>query len=212
MTEKDAEKLNTIYNDHLVDRMMLLREREARLKSQRRIYFSAVTAVALFISVFATFFTLINTLSIPFKELLPLSAAFIGFLVAILALFFRERERVRDDLKYEIYHLDFGKMRLVREWIAFESLSRKIISKSSRSNADLSLAKVIDLLSSEGIIGDIDKGILLACLKSRNGIVHTGESGLSASEEDLLQNRLSEINEALFRKLRHPVHEDRQSE
>jgi hypothetical protein len=201
MKSPEREKIDSLYSDRLSENFLKRREEAARQRSQRRIYLSALSAVALSVSASFSFIFLTDRLEVPIGDLLPMLAALASIFVAIVSIFFREREREKDNLKREIYHLDDERVRLVREWIAFESLSRQFVDREGRPNAPTSLIEIIQILSDRGVIGEIDTGILAASLKSRNQIVHTGESSLSRSEEALLQERLSEINERLFTKL-----------
>lgn len=208
MTDKDEGKIETVYSDIIADRLSYVKAQEARTRARRRIQLSAMSAVALAASTLAVFSLVFETLSLTISNLAPLIMALLGVLVSIVTLFFRDRDRERQNLHREIYHIDTEKMQLIREWIAFESISRKIVSPSHGRNSPIRLSDIIDYLSSHGIIGELDRGILLASLRSRNEIVHTGESGLSPSEENLLLERLSDINRTLFNELREPSNKD----
>ncbi len=198
MKNGEQNKPNSLYSDDLTDRLLEIKAQEARRRVDRSLTLSAATAVGLSVSVFSSFYVFVEFIPDLNDQLLPLSASLIGALVAIFSIFFRAKEHARRDLSQEIYHLDDEKMRLIREWIAFERLSKVYVESELRQNAQQGLSETIEVLSASGIIGEIDKGILISALKSRNSIVHTGSSGLSPSEEILLQGRLSAINGKLF--------------
>lgn len=194
----EEEAPRSLYSDILVDKLIKRKEYEARYRSRRRVYLAASSAVALSVSASSVFIGILALAPNSSDILLPMVGSLAGLLVSIVIFFFLQRERERHELKREIYHLDDGKMRLIREWIAFERLSREFVEADMKPNTSRSLTEIIELISERGLIGEIDKGILTSALKSRNAIVHNGSSGLSASEEELLQSRLSVINEVLF--------------
>lgn len=194
----EQEKPTSLYSDDITDRLLEIKTQEARKRFSRLLYLSAATTLGLLLSVSSIFVVFVDFIPNATDLQIPLSISLIGAMVAILALFFREKEHATRDLRREIYHLDDEKMRLIREWIAFERLSKAYIESELRQNNQPGLSETIECLFANDILGEIDRGILISALKSRNSIVHTGNSGLSSSEEILLQGRLSEINGKLF--------------
>lgn len=207
MTELKDDKPETLYSDFLADRLIEVREKEAHLRFHRRRILSLISSASSFAAISSLLLILFYLIPYSVEVLIGIMASLLGFLIAIITYVFRESDREKQALKYEVYHLDNSKIKLIREWIAFERLSKQLIESRIRPNSPQKLTETIDLIFEADLIGDIDRSILIAALKSRNKIVHIGESGLSQSEESLIQDRLSEINEVLFTELRMTVRE-----
>jgi hypothetical protein len=193
--------VENIYSDDLAEALISQAEQKAKLRSRTRLMLSFMAALSAVIGVVSAGVVLSSVVDITDSS--PVFfAAFVlgifGWTAAIFLKFLGDTAQEKTELVREMYHLDDEKIRLVREWIAFEGLSRQLILSDKRSNAQLNLTEIIQGLSDKGVVGEIDRGILLAALRSRNEIVHTGQSGLSRSEEGLLQERLSSINKILF--------------
>lgn len=201
MVDKEEK---TIFSDKIADRILDRKRHEALQRSKRRVYLTAVTSMSLVGAATFGAISVLDIFSSQFQDLAPVIAALAAIYVAVISFFLRERDRERFDLQREIYHIDDENLRLLREWIAFESLSRALYELDGRAtnSQNANVSSLLDYLSENQIIGRLDREIVRASLNTRNHIVHEGESSLSRSEEMLLQERLSRINEDLFEKLR----------
>lgn len=201
MSEQEKDPSESLYSDTLIERVLQRQAQGAKINARRRVLLSATSSVAMAASASAMFIVITDVASLSGMDILITAVALLGLLIAIVLKFLGEKDREARDLAREIYHLDDERVKLIREWIAFESLSRRIAERNGPANMSKSLIDIIESLSEDKIIGELDTSILKVSIKSRNEIVHTGQSSLSRSEEALLQERLSDINKRLFVRL-----------
>jgi hypothetical protein len=199
-----GQEERTIFSDKIADRLLDRKRREALSRSRRRVYLTALSSASIIGAATLLAIYFLDRFSIHFQDFAPVIAALAAIYVAVFSFFLREQDRERLDLQREIYHIDDENLKLLREWIAFESLARALFELDSRATntQNTNVSSLLDYLSENRIIGSLDREIVRASLNTRNHIVHEGESSLSRSEEMLLQERLSRINEDLFDKIR----------
>lgn len=189
-----------LYSDRATERVLLRLQQEARHKLRARKMLSLVSLGSTLAAVFSAAFVAVSALNIEYAPFIILVAA--GILSSSIANFFKGQLEDEVDVELETRRRDDERFQLVREWNAFEKISRGGVAKQSRRNHDSSLSDLLAELSENGTIGKVDGDVIHEALKRRNLIVHSGTSGLARSEELLLQERLSEINRLLLSKAR----------